>query len=111
MAHHSHAERLRDLDRSGPLTRGQQREAVPLLLRGWSDAVTSEGQRHAAELRERAVWMIFEHAHEYPPQWKAIESIAEKLDIKPRDTAGVGLAGAEVDAGRRPGLTTDERAG
>jgi hypothetical protein len=29
---------------------------------------------------------------------------------QPRDTAGVGPAGAEVDAGRRPGLTTDERA-
>jgi transposase-like protein len=30
------------------------------------------GQRHPAELRERAVRMVFEHQHEYPSQWKAI---------------------------------------
>ncbi len=40
-----------------------------------------KGQRHPAELRERAVRMVFEHQHEYPSQWKAIESIAGKLDI------------------------------
>ena len=45
--------------------------------------------KYPAELRERAVRMVFEHQHEYPSQWKAIESIA--------------------DAGERPGLTTDER--
>jgi transposase-like protein len=32
--------------------------------------------------------MIFEHAHEHPSQWKAIESIAEKLDIS-RETLRV----------------------
>ena len=31
------------------------------------------------EVRERAVRMVFEHQHEYPSQWQAIESIAEKL--------------------------------
>lgn len=25
--------------------------------------------------------MVLDHAHEYPSQWRAIESIAEKLDI------------------------------
>src|SRR4051794_1193865 len=33
------------------------------------------------EGRERAVRMVFEHQHEDPSQWKAIESIAEKLSI------------------------------
>ena len=33
------------------------------------------------EMRERAVRMVFDHQGEYPTQWKAIESIAEKLDI------------------------------
>jgi transposase len=68
-----------------------------------------KGQRHPAELRERAVRMVFEHQHEYPSQWKAIESIAAKLDIH-HETLRVWVRRAEVDDGRRPGLTTDERA-
>jgi transposase len=68
-----------------------------------------KGQRHPAELRERAVRMVFEHQHEYPSQWKAIESIAGKLDIN-RETLRLWVRRAEVDDGRRPGLTSDERA-
>ena len=68
-----------------------------------------KGQRHPAELRERAVRMVFEHQHEYPSQWKAIESIAGKLDLN-RETLRVWVRRAEVDDGRRPGLTSDERA-
>jgi len=67
-----------------------------------------KGQRHPAELRERAVRMVFEHQHEYPSQWKAIESIAQKLDLN-RETLRVWVRRAEVDEGRRPGVTTDER--
>ena len=67
------------------------------------------GQRHPAELRERAVRMVFEHQDEYPSQWKAICSIAEKLDLN-RETLRNWIRTAEVDGGRRPGLTTDERA-
>jgi transposase len=68
-----------------------------------------KGQRHPTELRERAVRLVFEHQHEYPSQWKAIESIAAKLDVH-RETLRVWVRRAEVDEGRRPGLTTDERA-
>ena len=68
-----------------------------------------KGQRHPAELRERAVRMVFEHQHEYASQWKAIESIAAKLDVH-HETLRVWVRRAEVDDGRRPGLTTDERA-
>ena len=67
-----------------------------------------KGQRHPAELRDRAVRLVFEHQDEYPSQWKAIESIAQKLDIN-RETLRVWVRRAEVDDGRRPGLTTDER--
>ena len=67
------------------------------------------GQRHPAELRERAVRMVFEHQHDYPSQWKAIESIAGKLDVH-RETLRNWVRRAEVDDGRRPGLSTDERA-
>jgi transposase len=61
------------------------------------------------ELRDRAVRMVFEHRDEYPSQWKAIQSIAEKLDIH-KESLRVWVRRAEVDGGQRPGLTTDERA-
>ena len=68
-----------------------------------------KGQRHPVELRERATRMVLEHGHEYPSQWKAIESIAEKLGVH-RETLRVWVRRVEVDEGHRPGLTTDERA-
>jgi len=64
---------------------------------------------YPAEVRERAVRMVFEHQHEYPSQWKAIESISQKLSIN-HETLRVWVRRAETDAGDRPGLTTDERA-
>jgi transposase len=35
-------------------------------------------RRDPPEIRERAVRLVFEHEHEYPSQWAAIVSIAEK---------------------------------
>jgi transposase len=67
------------------------------------------GGRYPVELRERAVRMVFEHQDEYPSQWKAICSIADKLDVN-HESLRVWVRRAEVDDGRRPGLTTDERA-
>ena len=64
---------------------------------------------YPVEVRERAVRMVFDHAHEYPSQWKAIESIAEKLSIN-HETLRLWVRRAETDAGQRPGVTTDERA-
>jgi transposase len=64
---------------------------------------------YPAEVRERAVRMVFEHQHEYSSQWKAIESISQKLSIN-HETLRVWVRRAETDAGDRPGLTTDERA-
>ena len=65
--------------------------------------------RYPDEMRERAVRMVFEHQHEYPSQWKAIQSIAQKLDIN-HETLRLWVRRAEVDAGERPGVTSDERA-
>ena len=61
------------------------------------------------EVRERAVRMVFDHQGEYPSQWKAIESISAKLAIN-HETLRIWVRRAETDAGKRPGLTTDERA-
>ena len=64
--------------------------------------------RYPDEVRERAVRMVFEHASEYPSQWKAIESISAKLGIN-HETLRIWLRRAEIDGGTRPGLTTSER--
>lgn len=65
--------------------------------------------RYPVEVRERAVRMVREHEHEYPSQWKAIESISKKLGVN-HETLRIWVRRAETDAGERPGLTTDERA-
>jgi len=65
--------------------------------------------RYPVEVRERAVRMVREHEHEYPSQWKAIQSISKKLGVN-HETLRIWVRRAETDAGERPGLTTDERA-
>ncbi len=65
--------------------------------------------RYPNEMRERAVRMVFDHQHEYPSQWKAIESISAKLSIN-HETLRNWVRRAETDAGERPGVTSDERA-
>ena len=53
--------------------------------------------------------MVLDHQDEYSSQWAAIGSVAEKLSIN-RETLRLWVHRAETDEGRRPGLTTDERA-
>ena len=65
--------------------------------------------KYSPELRERAVRMVSEHAGEYPTQWAAIRSIAEKVGCS-TEALRRWVRQAERDAGQRPGLTTDERA-
>jgi transposase len=58
-------------------------------------------------MRERAIRMVLDHQDEYPSQWAAIGSVAEKLSIN-RETLRLWVRRAETDEGKRPGLTTDE---
>ena len=71
--------------------------------------MTVTSRRYSPEVRERAVRMVLEHQHEYSSQWAAITSIAEKFGPTP-ETLRSWVRRAEVDEGRRPGLTTEERA-
>ena len=64
--------------------------------------------KYPPEIRERAVRLVLDHEHEYPSQWKAICSIADKSDLN-RETLRQWVRQRERDTGRRPGLTTDER--
>jgi transposase len=64
--------------------------------------------RYPQEVRERAVRMVFEHRDEYPSQWAAIASIAEKFGMT-SETLRRWVRTAEIDHGSRPGLSTDER--
>ena len=69
----------------------------------------SRASKYAPELRERAVRMVFDHAHEHPSQWATIRSVTEKLGCTV-EALRRWVRRAERDAGKRPGLTTDERA-
>ena len=64
--------------------------------------------RYRAEVRERAVRLVREHQAESPSPWAAITSIATKCGMTP-ETLRKWVQQAEVDAGARPGPTTDER--
>jgi transposase len=70
--------------------------------------MSDTSRRYSPEVRERAVRMVLEHQHEYGSQWAAIISIAAKFGPMPETLRG-WVRRAEIDGGRRPGLTSDER--
>ncbi len=63
---------------------------------------------YPVEVRERAVRLVQEHQQEYPSPWAAITSIATKCGMTP-ETLRKWVRRAEIDAGVRPGLTSEER--
>jgi transposase len=65
--------------------------------------------RYSQEFRERAVRMVFEHTGEYDSEWEAICSIAEKIGCS-SESLRKWVRQAEIDSGRRGGLTSDEQA-
>lgn len=66
--------------------------------------------KYPLELRERAVRMVAEVRENYPSRAKAIEAVASKLGIANAETLRGWVAQAEVDAGARPGVSTEESA-
>jgi transposase len=52
--------------------------------------------------------MVQEHRGDYPSEWAAITSIAEKLGVG-TEALRLWLRRAEIDQHQRPGVTTAER--
>jgi transposase len=61
------------------------------------------------DLRDRAVRLVLETRDQYKTLNQAIHSIAVKLDVGP-ESLRKWVRQAEVDAGTRPGTTTEESA-
>ena len=71
--------------------------------------MSGTSRRYAPEVRERAVRLVLEHQREHESQWAAMVSVAAKIGCTP-ETLRTWVRRLEVDEGRRPGLTSDERA-
>jgi transposase len=72
--------------------------------------MSRHGSNYPRELRERAVRMVAEVQADYPSQWAAIGAVSEKLGIGSAETLRKWVRRAEIDAGQRPGLTSEEHA-
>jgi len=65
--------------------------------------------RYPGEVRERAVRLVLEHRDEYETEAAAIRSIAARLEVGP-ESLRRWVRRAEVDAGVKPGATSEEAA-
>ena len=64
--------------------------------------------KYSAEVRERAVRLVFEQLPSHESEWAAITSIASKMGCT-AETLRKWVRRSQRDAGQRPGLTTSER--
>ncbi|MCX4404435.1 MULTISPECIES: IS3 family transposase [unclassified Streptomyces] len=64
--------------------------------------------QYPLELRRRAVRMVAEVRPEYDTEWAAMKAVAQKLGIGTTETLRKWVRQDQVDAGVRPGVTTEE---
>ena len=96
------------LDSGAGLTVGAGATILMRHYRVAMEAKRNTSKRYPHEVKQRAVKMFVEHRHEYPSEWAAMTSVASKLGMT-AETLRSWVRRAQVDDGRRPGLTTNER--
>jgi transposase-like protein len=69
----------------------------------------NRANRYSPETQARAVRMVFDNQGNYANQAAAIKAIAPKIGCS-RDTLRRWVQQEETDAGRRDGVTSEERA-
>ncbi|GAA1796107.1 hypothetical protein GCM10009835_12700 [Planosporangium flavigriseum] len=70
----------------------------------------SRSDVYPQELRERAVRMVGDVRPDYESDWAAITAVAQKLNIGTAEKLRKWVRQAQVDAGQRPGVTSEESA-
>ena len=70
--------------------------------------MTTKTNKFSAEVRERAVRMVFEHRGEHESQWAAIGSIAAKIGCTAETLRG-WVRQHERDTGQREGLSSADK--
>ncbi|WAX81670.1 transposase [Streptomyces sp. KMM 9044] len=66
--------------------------------------------RYPLELRRRVVRMVAEVRDDYPNETAVLQAVTDRLGIGSRETLRNWLKQQEIDAGTRPGTTTEESA-
>jgi transposase len=66
-------------------------------------------KQYPTEVRQRAVRLVLEHRDEYDTEYAAIRSIGAKCNVG-AETLRKWVRQAEIDAGTRPGVRSEESA-